>query len=141
METPDTNDQNLYRRDRRIAGVATATLLFLLCFPATPGDLPGRFDHLLPEHFDKWVHVGLFAGESLLLHRWLRHGVGSLQASPVATTWVAATVLALMSEGIQHFVPGRFTDASDVVADLVGVLLWSVAHLALRSRPALLKSS
>ena len=141
METTLTNHRDRLRRDRRYAGVATVLLLALFCFPAPPSDLPGRFDHLLPAHFDKWVHGGLFAAESTLLYRWFRHGAGPFPSSPVASAWGAAAVLALSSEGLQHFVPGRFAEGPDLLADLAGVLLWHLGLVVKRRRLAFSKSS
>lgn len=118
------------RRDRRVAVLTTCLLLALLCLPAPPDDTPGRFDHLLPEHADKWTHAVLFAGESFFLHRAFRHGVGPWPRAPMASTWAAASLLAVLSEGLQSRIPGRFADLNDVIADLAGVLLWHLFTLA-----------
>jgi len=92
------------------AGFVVALLIqgYLLYF-----DVPGTSDVVLFPHVDKVVHAALFA---------LPAATGVLAGMP---PWVLGVVLAghaPVSELIQRaFLPGRFGDPLDVLADLVGV--------------------
>ena len=136
MEPMDTNyaapgrstggDEGVAVRSRLIpwlrAGFVIAVLLqgYLLYV-----DVPGTSDVVLFPHIDKVVHAALFALPAV---------IGVLAGVP---PWALGVVLAghaPVSELIQHvFLPGRFGDPLDVVADLVGVGLGlAVGVLVLR---------
>ena len=115
------------RRDRLNALGFSLFLWLVLALPgeSLPG-LPGRFDHLLPEHLDKWIHGALFVAEAFFLYRFFRHFPKQTWFRPLAATWVVGAVFALGSELSQSLVPGRHADVWDVLADLAGIAIWTL---------------
>lgn len=84
------------------------------------------------EYSDKWVHLGLFALLGSLAAR-LWWGLGFFKS---ATLWLV--MLAVGTECLQHFIPGRGASVADLLADVAGLALgaaaWRLMHL--RGEPA-----
>lgn len=79
---------------------------------------------------DKWIHAVIYFPLGFLLLRALRRahpqrGVGTL----VLLTFVLGTLYGFSDELHQYFVPGRFSDWRDAVADAIGVALGSAGYL------------
>lgn len=98
-------------------------LIFVLCL--LPGNELPRVD--IP-FIDKWAHVVLFAGFSFFWlcaypsRRWL-----------ALLWWLALSIfVGWLVEYIQgHFVPGRFQDNMDTLADAVGGLVGIIIFVLL----------
>lgn len=81
------------------------------------------------QNADKWVHLGLFA---------LLGGLGRLAWSHRAERrqlLLGLLFMAIATEGLQHFIPGRSASVADVLADLAGLALISGLAVSLRGRP------
>ena len=105
---------------------ATAWGVFLLALTSwpKPPQVPVVSD--IP-HFDKIVHIGLYAVEAFFLYRavaWPGRRVFSLlRALAVAGTmavWGAA------DEVHQYWIPGRSMEGADVLADVAGAAMGAV---------------
>lgn len=103
-----------YKKRARWLAIGWTLLIFILCL------LPGNeLPKVNVPFIDKWAHVILFAGFSFL---WLCAGP--------TTRWLPLTLLLAISvfvgwlvEYIQgNFVPGRYQDDMDTIADAVGGL-------------------
>lgn len=76
---------------------------------------------------DKWIHVVIYLPLGFLLMRSLQ------QAQPerstrtlMLLTLVAGALYGVSDEVHQYFVPGRFSDWRDAVADVIGVFFGSI---------------
>lgn len=86
----------------------------------------------LPPYTDKLIHALVFGGLSFLLHMaWRRSFPGLPRFWPVI---VITALYGLSDEIHQSFVPGRFMDAWDLVADTVGAC--AVQWVLATRRPA-----
>ena len=91
-----------------------------LCVPVT---VLGGEGLLKIPHFDKYVHVILFAGFTALWGYYLFRKGFSTERLKQVFLWVflAAAAYGILLEFIQlFFVPGRSFDIGDIVADIVG---------------------
>ncbi|HMN20910.1 MAG TPA: VanZ family protein [Ottowia sp.] len=85
------------------------------------------------QHADKWVHAAIFLTLALLglrawpLARQRRHMLLGLVALAVATEW------------LQHYIPGRSASLGDFAADLAGLLLGALAFARLLPHPPALR--
>jgi VanZ family protein len=80
------------------------------------------------EYSDKWVHLGLFALLGALAARlWWGQGMFKTAALGLLT-------LAVGTECLQHFIPGRGASVADLLADVAGLALGSAMWLALQLR-------
>lgn len=80
----------------------------------------------LTQHADKWAHFTMFALLGLLgLRSWL-------SLIPIAHVLGGLALLALTTEWLQHYIPGRSASLSDLLADLVGLSLGLLAWRTLR---------
>ncbi len=111
-----------------------ACIVWLSHQPGRPGSLP--FPHL-----DKLIHLVEFAIVGVLIVRWLARHPRLRPATPgrtIAFAVVLGIAFALLDEFHQSFVPGRSTEALDLVADAVGVSagawLWTVAQARFGAR-------
>jgi len=89
------------------------------------------------DHSDKWVHFSLFAVLGALAARiWWGH-----RAHSAALWWLVA--LAIGTECIQHFIPGRSASFGDFATDIVGLAAGSIVMQmrARRAAPAQLSAS
>ena len=84
---------------------------------------------------DKWIHAVIYFPLGFLLLRALR------QSHPHrATAWLfcltflLGTTYGISDELHQYFVPGRFSDWRDVLADAIGVVLGSFGYLKYERR-------
>ena len=104
-----------------IAGLIIATLLF--CLPGQEFPEAGWLDQI---HFDKVVHVGLFAMLVILWSLPLRSRVGDqgkLSRMHLGIT-LAYILYGVAIEFIQRdFIPHRSFDVFDIVADAVGCVV------------------
>lgn len=74
-------------------------------------------------HFDKWVHIGLFAGLVFLFCRPLRKQF-FYKHSVYVLIVVLAVVYGVAMEYVQeYFTVGRLFDVTDMLADAVGCLM------------------
>ncbi len=74
-------------------------------------------------YFDKWVHIGLFAGLVFLFCLPFRKQF-FLQASALLADNCLAVVYGVAMEYVQeYFTEGRSFDVTDMMADAVGCLL------------------
>lgn len=76
----------------------------------------------IAEHTDKWVHIALFALMGGLATRaWWGHPA-------FRTTMLGLLAMAVGTECLQHFIPGRGASLADLMADgagvVTGVVLW-----------------
>lgn len=98
-------------------------MCFLFCLPGN--DLPGN-DFLDKIHFDKMVHVGLFA---VLLFLW-RSAFNPEIKNYNLILLISALLYGLLVEFVQkYWIPLRSFDLYDVAADtagsILGLLVWS----------------
>ena len=100
--------------------LAVLYLLFISFLFVLPGSALPKNDWLSRIWFDKWVHIGLFAGLAVAWS-W------ALALNYKRSLYVVFGVLAvygMMVEVVQHFfVPNRSYDIGDWIADLVGSVL------------------
>jgi VanZ family protein len=95
-------------------------VIFALSAIANPPELPGSGI----EHFDKYVHVALYAVLAALFIRartsgWTRRMTRGVALSAV----VFSTLYGVSDEGHQYFVPPRQPDVFDLAADAIGATL------------------
>ena len=112
-----------YKKRARLLATGWTLLIFVLCLlPAK--EIP---DVDIP-FIDKWAHVLLFAGFSFF---WLL-GYPTRRLLPLLW-WLALSVfVGWLVEYIQgHYVPGRFQDNMDTLADAVGGLLGIIIFTAI----------
>lgn len=112
-----------YKKRARWLAIGWTLLIFILCL--VPGNELPKVD--VP-FIDKWAHVLLFAGFSFL---WLCAG-------PTVQWWRLLLLLAITTfigwlvEYLQgNFVPGRYQDDMDTIADAVGGLAGILLFLPL----------
>lgn len=114
-----------HKKIARFLAVGWTLLIFYLCF------LPA---HEIPDldipFVDKWAHCVLFAGFSFF---WLL-GYPSRRWLPLLWWFGLSLFVGWLVEYIQgHYVPGRFQDQMDTLADgvggLLGVIIFYVASL------------
>jgi VanZ family protein len=113
-----------------------ANILFFL-----PGnDLPSN-DFFEKIHIDKWAHIGLFAGMTLLtaLPFILNFKSTKRLLTKISITFIFYGVLI---EFIQkYFIYGRSFDVTDMIADAVGcaigfyACIWLIRRLAKKNKP------
>ena len=90
----------------------TGAILFATLSPSRDEPL---FDITVP-HFDKVVHFGLFFIHAALLTLGL-----NIKYKSIAIT-AGGFLLAIITEGLQNYVPGRQADVLDGIADLCGTV-------------------
>ncbi len=79
---------------------------------------------------DKWIHAVIYFPLGFLLMRALRQAYPQRAVLRLALlTFVLGTLYGFSDELHQYFVPGRFSDWRDAVADAIGVALGSVGYL------------
>lgn len=112
-----------YKKGARLLAAGWTLLIFYLCF--LPADEIPDLD--IP-FVDKWAHMVLFAGFSFF---WLL-GYPSRRWLPLLW-WLGLSVfVGWLVEYIQgHYVPGRFQDQVDTLADAVGGLLGIIIFVPL----------
>lgn len=101
-----------------VVGFVIATLLF--CLPGEEFPEAGWLDKI---HFDKVVHIGLFAMLVVLLCLPFRSRLKSLRRLNQSYVWIMIgyIVYGIAIEFIQKdFIPHRSFDVFDIVADTVG---------------------
>ncbi len=84
--------------------------------------------------FDKMAHTGIYALLGLLLCRALNtlDGWQARTFKLVVTATLLTALYGLSDEWHQSFVPARYAEAADVLADLLGGLLGSGLYLLVR---------
>lgn len=103
-----------YKKRARWLAIAWTLLIFILCL--LPGDELPKID--VP-FVDKWAHVLLFAGFSFL---WLC-AVPTIQFGKLSVLLLVSIFVGWLVEYIQgSYVPGRYQDNMDTLADAVGGL-------------------
>lgn len=119
-----------YTKRAKLLAVGWTLLIFILCF--LPGDEIPDVD--IP-FIDKWAHVVLFAVFSFLwLCAWPTRKIGNLLFWLVVSVFVGWLV-----EYIQgHYVPGRYQDNMDTLADavggLAGIIIFVTASFLVRNK-------
>lgn len=111
-----------YKKGARLLAIGWTLLIFILCLlPAK--EIP---DVDIP-FVDKWAHVILFAGFSFF---WMLAYPG--RKWQALLWWLGLSIfVGWLVEYIQgHYVPGRFQDDMDTLADAVGGLVGILAFLA-----------
>lgn len=96
-------------------------VIFLLCLPGSA--LPGN-PFLERIHFDKWVHIFLFALLSFSWCVWVYQKFKAANRAPYIV-WVLflGTLLGVLLEFVQdRWIPLRSFDLWDIAADTVGML-------------------
>lgn len=77
-------------------------------------------------HVDKWIHLVIFLGLGVL-------GVcGWRLDEERRQLFLGLLVMALMTESLQHFIPGRSASLADLAADVAGLSLVALAFLTPR---------
>ena len=127
---------------RRDLALALGWTTFLLLALFLPGDtIGGRegWGWKPPPGSDKVGHVALFFVESWVLHRALHWFpvVGSSSSAFSPWLWAAgvALVLAVGTEWVQHWIPGRDGDGLDLLADTLGIGLYATLIKVLEPDP------
>lgn len=125
-------EQSPYKKRARYLAIGWTLLIFVLC--CLPGDELPDLD--IP-FVDKWTHVILFAGFSFF---WLCAVPGRFPGY-----WFIMLLLSVFTgwlvEYIQgHYIPGRYEDRMDTLADaiggLVGIIIFAVLSFSARRRVA-----
>lgn len=101
----------------------SAIIFLLLAIPGS--DLPQESSFLDIPHFDKWIHMGIFALFVILWCRALRiwHPAKKLFLNFILVA-LAGIAFGYAMELVQkYFIPNRDYDLWDVVADAAGSLL------------------
>lgn len=103
-----------YKKRARWLAIGWTLLIFILCL------IPGNeLPKVNVPFIDKWAHVVLFAGFSFL---WLCAGP-TIQLSRLLVLLAITIFIGWLVEYIQgNFVPGRYQDDMDTLADAVGGL-------------------
>jgi VanZ family protein len=84
---------------------------------------------------DKWIHALIYFPLGFLLMRSLQQShTQRSTAMLLLLAFLLGTTYGLSDELHQYFVPGRFSDWRDAVADAVGVALGSVGYLKYEQR-------
>lgn len=86
-------------------------------------------------HFDKLVHLGLYAMQGLFLYRavaWPGRAVFSLLRVLAVTGTMA--VWGAADELHQHWIPGRSMDGDDVASDVTGAAVGALVASAMSGR-------
>ena len=84
---------------------------------------------------DKWIHAVIYFPLGFLLLRALQQAQPERStAQLMLLTFVLGTLYGLTDELHQYFVPGRFSDWRDAIADAIGVALGSFAFLKYQQR-------
>ncbi len=118
----------LFRKAALAAAVVWTAGIFIACL------WPGReLPHSDIPFIDKWTHLVLFGGFSLL---WLLAFPGR-SVTRLVTVAAIATALGCLVEGLQASLPdlGRSGDLIDAVADMVGGVLGALAYWGIRQFP------
>jgi VanZ family protein len=109
------------RRLPWLTGLVTAVILGALFLPAAAVPSVGI------DHVDVAVHVALFGA-------WMGAAAAEFPRTPL---WRLATVAALLAVGtelLQHFSPGRTFSWLDIASDTVGIMACLVVAALLRRR-------
>lgn len=108
--------------------IVWCTIIFVQSAFATPKVVPDWPD------FDKVLHAGVYGLLGFLFCRALgAHPRLSRRSIPLLVLAALCTALyGLSDEWHQSFIPARTADAMDLLADLVGGILGSLAFLGLR---------
>lgn len=84
---------------------------------------------------DKWIHAVIYFPLGFLLMRALQQARPERStAQLLLLTFVLGSMYGVSDELHQYFVPGRFSDWRDAVADALGVALGSFAFLKYQQR-------
>lgn len=70
------------------------------------------------QHSDKWIHFGVFA-----LLGWLGSQAWHMKSVARHPLLIGLLFMAVGTECIQHWVPGRSASVGDLLADLAGLML------------------
>jgi VanZ family protein len=114
--------------------VAYAVVIFIVSSISQPPSLPEIVT-------DKDLHGGLYAGFALVVLRALARRWERVTLLTVLGAIVVAVLYGISDEFHQSFVPGRTSDAADVVADgtgatVAGGIAWLVARFGVRGASA-----
>lgn len=105
--------------------LSTVFLWIVLLAPGqTLHEVPGPFDHLIPEHIDKVVHFLLFFFETRFLFLAFRHLRFFGQTKTVVAAAMTAGIMAVATEAVQTRLPSRSGDPWDLAADVAGIAAW-----------------
>ncbi|AHF17753.1 hypothetical protein NIASO_13715 [Niabella soli DSM 19437] len=104
-----------------IALVYFIITVILLTLPGA--DFPQE-NFLTKIHFDKWVHIGMFALLVFLWDAWLSGGKEAAPFKKFITVGIVALIYGIVMEFVQRYwVPGRSFDVTDMIADGVGCVI------------------
>ncbi len=83
---------------------------------------------------DKWIHAVIYLPLGFLLMRSLKQ-THSHRSTPslLLITFLLGTTYGISDELHQYFVPGRFSDWRDAVADAIGVVLGCIIYIKART--------
>jgi len=85
------------------------------------------------QYSDKWVHLGIFS-----LLSWIGAYAWRQPSMPRTRLLAGLLLMAVATECLQHWVPGRSASVADLLADLAGMALGALAAHALSRSPAYL---
>ena len=105
-------------------GYVAGWAIFLFVLSANPGD--GTDWNIFP-HSDKVAHVLMYGPLGFFLYFAMQSQPGPFGNAPIAWSWIWGTLYGVSDEVHQYFVPGRFMDGADLIADSIGVGLGIVA--------------
>ncbi|MBO9618851.1 MAG: VanZ family protein [Niabella sp.] len=108
-----------------IALIYFIVTVILLTLPGS--DFP-KADFLEKIHFDKWVHIGMFALLVFLWDAWLAGGKQITPFKKFIIVGVVALAYGILMEFVQkYWIPGRSFDVTDMAADGVGCIIGLLA--------------
>lgn len=82
---------------------------------------------------DKLAHLGLYGLLTVLLNVALNFRALTIKTYPLQWGAVLVLTFALLEEMSQYFFPNRTLDMIDVIADVIGIVLFSYASLRWRN--------
>ncbi|MBF0237488.1 MAG: VanZ family protein [SAR324 cluster bacterium] len=82
--------------------------------PTPPIDIP---------FYDKWAHMILYGALSVMYLNTTTNGFTRLSYQRIFVAWMGCALFGLSDEWHQSFVPGRYSDVQDWLADVAGATL------------------
>jgi len=119
-------------RTKRAAWISVLLYAVLIFILSSRPDLPDM-DFFI-EINDKVAHIILYTPLGFLLRRALSLHKNMTAFQTAVLTLIIGVLYGISDELHQAFVPGRYADAADVLADAVGVLFGSTAFYFLRKQ-------
>jgi VanZ family protein len=107
------------RRSRLALALCLVTAIYWLAIFALTHSPVVPWPHFAPWAIDKIAHVGVFAGLAFLLCA-AGMALGHSPRRVIATVILIVAAYGVFDEFTQQFVPNRFSDVRDWMADMLG---------------------